>query len=482
MGQIIGREEEIELLERLYQSKNAEFIAIYGRRRVGKTYLVTEYFHDKGIFFEVTGSVTATTKEQLLRFHHEFCGLFKRTQQIKPPKNWQQAFERLTTALSELKSHQKIILFFDELPWLASPRSKFLSTLDYFWNRHFSRMPNVLLIVIGSSASWMINEVLNNKGGLYGRLSAHLRLRPFSLTETGRFLEFKGIHLTKKQICEIYMVTGGVPKYLSFLQPASSATQCIQSLCFSPQSPLIGEFHKLLYSLFKHPESHIEMIKILSENRHGLERQELLKKAKMERSGHATKVLRELEESDFITVLVKHGKQVRSSIYVLTDEYCRFYLHWIDPVKSTILRGDESDYWIKRANTPSWLSWAGLAFESLCLKHVRKIKDALKIGGVSTQTGYWKTMTRGGKKESEIDLVIDRADQCINLCEIKFCNAPYEVTKSYAKELQMKKEAFRTATKTRKALFTTLITPYGAAINSAYTSVIDNQVIIDELF
>ena len=272
------------------------------------------------------------------------------------------------------------------------------------------------------------------------------------------------------------------PNIYPFLQPATSSAQCIQSLCLTPQSPLIGEFHKLLYSLFRHPEGHIAIIQVLSENRHGFERLELLKRAKIRNSGQATKLLRELEESDFITVMYKYGKAERSAIYILTDEYCRFYLHWIDPVKSSILRGDEYEYWIKRANTPSWLSWAGLSFESLCLKHVRKIKDALKIGGVSTQTGYWKTTSSSGKKESEIDLVIDRADQCINLCEIKFCNAPYEITKSYAKDLQTKKEAFRSTTKTRKALFTTLITPYGAVINPTYTSSIDNQVIVDELF
>ena len=481
MGKIIGREEEIKLLEKLYLSKQAEFLAIYGRRRIGKTFLVTEYFQDKGIFFEITGSATATTKEQLLRFHHEFCGLFKSTQNIKPPKSWQEAFFRLKDAIKEIQTHQKVVLFFDELPWLASSKSKFLSALDYFWNRHLSRMPNVLLIVSGSSASWMIKQVLNDKGGLYGRLSAHLRLRPFNLSETEQFLLSKGIQLTRKQICEIYMVTGGVPKYLSFIEPAASSAQCIQSLCFTPQSPLIGEFHKLFYSLFKHPEAHIELIKVLANSRHGLGRKKLLEAAKLPRNGQTSKILRELEESDFITVLYEQGKINQSSKYMLADEYSLFYLQWIDPAKSTILRGDENDYWIKRFNTSSWLSWAGLAFESLCLKHVSKIKDALKIGGVTTTSGYWKT-TIDGKKEAEIDLIIDRADQCINLCEIKFCNAPYVISKSYAQELQKKKEVFRSTSKGRKALFTTLITPYGAPLNPAYLSVVDNQIVIDELF
>lgn len=478
MGSIIGREEEIELLEKLYNSEQAEFLAIYGRRRVGKTYLVTEYFKAKGIFFEMTGSVTASTKEQLLRFHYEFCGFFK-NEHKKPPKNWEEAFYRLKEGLDSLKGAQKIVLFFDELPWLAKPRSKFLSALDYFWNRHFSRMPQILLIVSGSSASWMINEILNNKGGLYGRLSAHLRLRPFTLSETERFLVSKGLHLTKKQICEIYMVTGGVPKYLSFLKPSSSAAQCIQSLCFNPQSPLITEFHKLFHSLFKHPEPHIAIIRALALKRRGMEREELLKTTKLKKGGHLSQVLKELEESDFITLLYEKGKTARLAKYMLSDEYSLFYLQWIDPIKSAILRGDENDYWIKRSNSSEWLSWAGFAFESVCMKHTQQIKNGLKIGGVATQSSYWKSK---GENKKEIDLVIDRADQCINLCEIKFCNAPYQVTTSYAKDLQTKKEAYRKTTGTRKALFTTLITPYGAVVNLPYQSAVDQQLTIDELF
>jgi hypothetical protein len=481
MDQLIGRKEEIELLKKLYNSKQAEFLAIYGRRRIGKTFLITEFFKNKGIFFEITGSATANNKEQLLRFHHEFCGFFKQEKEIKPPKNWQEAFSRLKDAIAELKSNQKIVLFFDELPWLAQPKSKFLSALDYFWNRHFSRMTNILLIVSGSSASWMIHQVLNNKGGLYGRLSAHLRLRPFNLAEVKQYLQRRGIHLDCKQICEIYMVTGGVPKYLSFLEPASSAIQCIQSLCYNPQSPLIGEFHKLFHSLFKSPESHIEIIKALASTRRGLTRQQILKSTKISLGGHSSKVLRELEESDFITSLPQKNKQDRSITYMLSDEYSLFYLHWIDPIKSSILRGDDTSYWIKASGKPSWLSWAGFAFESLCLKHIHQIKEALKIGGVQTQSGYWK-FSRDGKKNSEIDLVIDRSDQCINLCEIKFCNTVYEVTTSYAKELQAKKETFRAQTKTRKTLFTTLISPFGAIKNSAYLGSIDQQITIDQLF
>ncbi|NGX39687.1 MAG: hypothetical protein KR126chlam1_01020 [Chlamydiae bacterium] len=215
---LVGRREEKEILDRLYRSNKAEFLAIYGRRRVGKTFLVREFFKGKGIYFEVTGSFNTQTKEQLENFHVEHCALFKNASSPLRPKSWREAFQQLIENIKKLKTDQKVILFFDELPWLATSRSGFLSALDYAWNRHLSSMSNVFLIVSGSAASWMLNKVINNTGGLYGRLSAHLRLLPFNLAEVEEYLIAHGIDLPRKQICEIYMVTGGIPKYLSYLE------------------------------------------------------------------------------------------------------------------------------------------------------------------------------------------------------------------------------------------------------------------------
>ena len=478
---IVGRKTELRLLERLYLSPNAEFLAIYGRRRIGKTYLIRNFFKDKGVFFVLTGSFNAKKKEQLLNFHREFCALFLEEGVIKPPKNWSDAFHRLYTACTKIRKEQKIIIFFDELPWLATPKSDFLRAMNYHWNQHFSWMPNIRLIVCGSAAAWMVHQILNDKGGLYGRLSAHLRLLPFTLSETEEYLHSRAIHLTRQQICEIYMATGGVPKYLSFLEGGHSVAQCIQHLCFSPQSPLLTEFHKLYHSLFKHPGPHIEVVKALARKRHGMLRDDLLRESNLSKSGRAKEILNELVESGFLMILSLSGKKKREVCYYLSDEYSLFYLTWIEPGKGTLLQGMENDYWIKRQSSQSFRIWAGLAFETLCLKHVDKIKFALGIGGVSTKTGYWKS-EKGGKKEVEVDLVIDRADQCINLCEMKFHNEIFEMQKTYAEELRRKKSLFRERTKTRKALFTTLITSYGANKNSAYLSIIDNQISSEELF
>jgi uncharacterized protein len=478
---LVGRREEMKLLNRLYKSKEAEFLAIYGRRRVGKTFLITQYFKDKGIFFEITGSYSASEDEQIGNFHRQYCALFKQETQIEQPKTWKDAFNNLTKELKKISIDQKIILFFDELPWLASDKSGFLQALDHFWNLYWSRLDNLLLVVSGSAASWMINNILNNTGGLYGRLSAQLRLNPFTLAEVKEYFRSRGIDLTNKQICEIYMVTGGIPKYLSFVEPGMSSAQIIHKLCFTPQAPLLTEFHKLFHSLFHHSDVHIEIVKILAKKRQGMKRSELLKKAGLKTGGWSSEILRELEESGFVLIFPQTGKSIREPFYYLIDEYSLFYLNWIDEVKSIILHGLEKDYWIKKQSDPTWKSWSGFAFECLCLKHVFKIKEALGISAVSTTVSHWKSF-ENGKKEVEVDLVIDRADQCINLCEVKFYNSSFTVTKTYAKELLRKKGLFAEKSKSKKTLFTTLITPYGAKENANYFESVDNQINIDCLF
>jgi len=443
--------------------------------------LIRNFFKGKGVFFEIIGSFNLKTKEQLENFHSEYSALFDQENYKIPPRNWREAFVRLKKGVERIGDNQKVVIFFDELPWLASPKSGFLSAMDYAWNRHFSEMDNVLLIVSGSAASWMISHVVNNTGGLYGRLSAHLRLLPFTLAETEEYLKSRGVGLTRKQICEIYMVTGGVPKYLSYLEGGISALQNVHYLCFTPQSPLLTEFHKLYQSLFQNAENHLLIMRALAKKRHGMSRLELLKETKLSNSGRTSVVLQELEESGFVATLPEIGKKSREVHYYLNDEYTLFYLKWIEPEKGTLLKGVEKEYWIKRQTHPDWKSWAGFSFESLCLKHITEIKRALHIAGVSTFSGYWKSSVNG-KKEVEVDLVIDRADQCMNLCEIKFCGEEYSLTKSYAAELNRKKALFQEKTQTKKGLFTTLITPFGVKENIHFHSTIDHQLTLEALF
>jgi hypothetical protein len=484
MKRIIGREREKRILERLLQSGNAEFLAVYGRRRIGKTFLINQFFKNLCVYFEVTGSKGASKKEQLADFHREFVSLFKPEADYSAPKDWSEAFHRLKEEISLIRSPQKVVLFFDELPWLASPKSGFLRALEYFWNRHASRMSNVIVVICGSAASWMIKKVINNRGGLHGRLSAEIRLQPFSLEEVEAYFQEHRVALTKKQIVEIFMATGGVPKYLNYVERGKSSAQNINALCFTPQSPLLKEFHKLYDSLFNEAHKHVNIVRELANKRQGMTQAELCASLKINKSGRFSDLLEELEESGFIVGFQSYGKQQREIKFRLVDEYSLFYLTWIDSAKQSILQGVDKDYWGKVQMSPAWHTWAGYAFENICLKHVSKIKEGLEIAGVSTTESYWRYLPpkKGSEAGAEIDLVIDRADQCINLCEIKFYNSVYSMTKEDADDLERKKVVFREKTQTRKAVFMTLVTPYGVNKNEHYLRSVDNQLTIECLF
>ncbi len=471
---IIGREKERAILARLLQSKKAEFLAIYGRRRIGKTFLINEFFKDKGVYFTVTGTKNAPKKEQIKNFYRGLRALFPQNTKEEMPKEWSDAFDMLLKEIK--KSSFKFILFIDELPWLATPKSGLLPALDYFWNHHLSRMPNVLLIICGSAAHWMIKKIINDKGGLYGRLSEQIRLEAFSLSETEHFLKEKGIRLQRKQLIELYMSLGGVAKYLTRVPSGKSPAQIINELCFSPSGPLFAEFPKLYASLFDSPEKHIAIVRALAKKRKGLLLDELLKTADLSQGGGSTEILLELEEAGFIMTLPAFAKQSKERLYRLMDEYSLFYLSWIEEIKSSILRNFDKEYWNKICKTPAWHAWAGHIFENICLKHSDRIKEALGLGGITTLESHWRS------KDAEIDLVIDRADDCINLCEIKFCNDAFVITKSYAKDLERKKKIFQKTTGTRKTIFLTMITPYGVKENTHYIGLVDQQLTLDALF
>lgn len=484
MDFFFGREQEKKLLQELYDSDKAEFLAIYGRRRVGKTYLVSEFFKEKGVYFEITGSKKAPKSEQISNFYREFIALFPQEPQWpqKKPKDWSEALHLLQLALEKIPRTQKVILFFDELPWLAAPRSGFLRALDYFWNRHISRMNNVKLIVCGSAASWMIRHVIHDKGGLYGRLSACMRLEPFSLSEVEKLLIAKGIKLDRKQLITLYMAIGGIPKYLNFVKPGQSVVQMVNDFCFKPQGFLFQEFPKLFKSLFDGAEKHVKIVKLLTENRYGLPQSYIFSKTGLPTGGHSSRVLEELEESGFIVSVPAYGKNVKERHWRLIDEYSYFYLTWIEPMRSTIFRKSEPDYWLKCQKSHVWLAWAGYAFENICLKHIGKIKEALGISGVSSIETQWAC--RGDKETdgAQIDLLIDRADSCINLCEMRFANDIYVLTKKDQEDLERKGQVFRRETGTKKTIFITMITPYGVLENEHYLATVQKQLTIQELF
>lgn len=483
---IVGRKNELHILEKFYQQSDPAFIALYGRRRVGKTYLIEEYFKDKGLFIEIIGSKKASKQEQLRNFHREYITFFQDLAQIQP-SDWGDAFYQLHNAIKEIESTQKIIFFLDELPWLAAPRSGFLQALEYSWNKYFSKRKNLILIICGSAASWMIKKIIQNKAGLYGRLSCTLSLPPFSLEEGQQFLLSKNVQLEKHQIVELFMITGGIAAYLGHVTPGKSVMQLVNELCFKPSAPLFLEFNNLFQSLFDHPDKHISIVNVLAKNRRGLSHQNLLKAVKLTPGGHTTDIINELIACGFIAVIPMFGKLDKESKYRLIDEYSLFYLCWVAKEYQSIIRGSDPEYWYKIFSSAAWLSWSGLAFENICFKHSLKIKKALGIASVKTSESYWHYVTASNSKEltqqgAEIDLVIDRADHCINLCEIKFSRTLFTIDKAYAQTLIRKREIFREQTKTKKSIFITFITPYGVANNSYYQELVHSQLTLDDLF
>lgn len=479
---IVGREKEQAILMKLFQSKRAEFLAIYGRRRIGKTFLIHEFFKDKGLYLEITGINKAPKKEQLKNFFSELCAKFPQFNNKPCPREWSNAFSYLKELIQSVKPSVKFILFIDELPWFSSPKSGFLSALDYAWNRHLSRLPNVLLIICGSAAHWIIKNVINDKGGLHGRLSAHIPLQAFTLSETEKFLISQNVKLKRKQIVEIYMALGGVAKYLNNIPSGKSPAQIVNELCFSSTGLLFAEFPKLYKSLFNSPDKHIAIVKALAKKRCGMRQEELLKAARIEKGGGASDVLHELEEAGFIMSVPAFGKSSKNHLYRLTDEYSLFYLTWIEEIKGSILRNFDVDYWHKMAKTQLWHAWAGHVFENICLKHSFKIKQALGLAGVITKESHWRHRSSKLKEGTEIDLVIDRADDCINLCEIKFCKEEFVVSKAYCQDLERKKRVFQQVTKTKKTIFLTMITPFGIKENDNTLGIIDQQLTLDVLF
>jgi len=472
---LVGRKKEIAILEKAYQSQRAELLAIIGRRRVGKTFLIKEVYKGK-IDFELTGLQAAPRGEQLQNFSYQLAEFMGTKMPIKEPKNWLEAFRMLISFLKEKKSNRKQVVFLDELPWLATPKSGFLRGLSYFWNS-WAINQDIVVVICGSAASWMIQKVVNHKGGLHNRITKRIQLHPFTLYETELYLESKLITLNRYQLIQIYMAMGGIPHYLEAIEAGKSAVQIIDEVCFSETGLLRDEFSKLYPALFDNAEKHITIIRALAKKRQGLNRNEIIKQTQLTNGGSLTRVLDELIQSGFIATYQNFNKKKKDTLYRLTDEYSLFYLQFIE--KNL---GDKKDVWQRLSQTQTYKSWSGYAYENICLKHIDEIKNALKIGGVySIASSFYKKGT-SDEKGTQIDLLIDRNDQIINLFEIKFYKEELKLSKSDAELLRDKMNIFQNATKTKKHLFLSLITTFGIKPNKHSIGLIDQILTLDDLF
>ncbi|MDR1765512.1 MAG: ATP-binding protein [Lachnospiraceae bacterium] len=469
--EVIGRRAELETLEDCFNSPKAEFLALYGRRRVGKTFLIREVFGQNFLFY-ATGVLGGDTAAQLAHFNEEIARAGGRN--LPVATDWHQAFSNLNHILETSKRTGKKVIFLDEVPWLSTPKSGFLAALDYFWNRHASARKDVLLIICGSAASWIIDNVVNDTGGLHNRLTRQIRLQPFCLKECEAYFKAMGIDIPRYQIAEAYMIFGGIPYYLSLFRPRYSLAQNVDGIYFGEGAPLGNEYPNLYRSLFRNPEGHMHIIEALAGKNAGQTRSEICLVSGCTHGGGLTKVLKELESSGFLREYQAFDKKQRDRIYQLIDPFTLFCLRFSE--KRSLY---SSDFWLRFSTTPAHSAWAGYAFEMLCMLHLPQIRRALGISGVLTEVSSWKS--KASDPGAQIDLVIDRADRVINLCEMKYASAPYAIDKKTDMSLRNKRAAFLEETHTRKAAHITMVTPYGLKKN-AYEAGIPFQITLDDLF
>jgi uncharacterized protein len=473
MQHFIGREKELKRLEEIKKSHRSEFVAVYGRRRVGKTMLIRQVFGNDFVF-SATAIANVTRQQQMLNFATAMRKYDPASSKEPIPANWFFAFQQLIDFLERTTAEKKVI-FLDELPWFDNQKSDFVQSLEHFWNSWAAARQDVILIVCGSAASWMINTLINHRGGLHNRVTEKIQVEPFKLKEAEKLLLLKNPAIDRYQVLQLYMVMGGIPFYLEAVNGGQSATQNIERMCFAPDGLLRTEFSNLYHALFKNSYRHVAIVRTIATRAKGMTRTEILELTKLPDSGASTRLLDELGKSGFIRKYSPFKRQKRESLYQLVDFYSLFYLKFIensDPV--------DENTWINMIDNPSQRAWSGYAFEQVCMYHISQVKKALGISGILTQTSGWRSKQK--IDGVQIDLVIDRRDHVINLCEMKFSITPFTISKAYAEQLMHKISVFRDETKTGKALHLTMITAKGLVRNNWSDTLVRNDLTMDVLF
>lgn len=478
---IVGREKEINELIHLYNSDKAEFVAIYGRRRVGKTFLVDEALKGK-ITFRHAGlspvendSKKNNLKEQLKHFYYslQIHGMEKK----KCPTSWMEAFFMLSQLLEDKDNGKtRQVVFLDELPWMDTPRSGFITAFEGFWNTWACHRDNLMLVVCGSANSWMLDNLVNNHGGLYGRTTYEIKLSPFNLHECEEYFNQNGFKISRYDIVQSYMILGGIPFYLGYMDKRLSLAQNIDGMFFKRGARLGNEYDRLFSSVFSIPEEMKKIVSVLSTRNSGYTRQEILKKTGIDNSGYFSKMLEALISSDFVERYVPFGEKKRNTHYRLTDPFCLFYLRFVKNKK-----GVDGNFWEHNVTSPAINSWRGFAFEEVCFHHIPQIKQALGILGVITSQSSWSVKGDDDNDGTQIDMLIDRNDNVINMCEMKFYNEEFTVGKAYHSKIVHRLNVLSGMIPKRKAIHSTLITTFGLTHNE-YSGDFQQVLTIDSLF
>lgn len=481
---LIGREKEIKELNELYHSEDAELIALYGRRRVGKTYLIDEVFRDR-LNFRHAGLSPIDSEKENVKAHlmkdqltHFFRSLTMQGYKgKKTPESWLEAFYMLEDLLMEkYKDNERIVVFLDEMQWLDTPKAKFMTGFEAFWNGWACHRKNLMVIVCGSSSSWILTNIINNHGGLYGRVTFEIKLKPFTLRECEQFLKSKEICMSRYDVIQAYMMVGGIPYYLRYFNKRLSLAQNINEIFFADEAPLKGEFNRMFASLFKKAEPIKQIIKAIASKNKGITRKELSEITGVTDSGEVSRQLNALIAGDFIIKYKSFGDNKRDEIYKLVDPFSYFYLTFLD--KSSDNRNID---WINIEDSSRVLSWKGYAFENVCWNHIHQIKMALQIGGVSTTEALWSKIGDENTRGTQIDLIIVRKDNVVHMCEIKFYNDEFEVDKDYHLILERRKKILREQIPKRATIHNTLITTYGLRKTNYFGDFV-HVLTIDQLF
>jgi uncharacterized protein len=455
--EVLGREIEQEYLDKVVHLLTPSFIVVHGRRRVGKTFLIRQHLH-KYMLLDFTGTHNQGNKVQLANFKIELQKQCK--VEVDTLKSWQDAFNILTDVVIERSKQKKpMVIFFDEMPWLDDKRHNFVSALEYFWNQTGSKVKQLKVIACGSSATWLKTFLLNSTEGLYNRVTHELQLKPYTLAQTQNYLKHKIGPTSYQDTIKLYMALGGVPHYLQHLQKGRSIVQLIDDLCFKPNAPLISEYEKLYYSLFKNAEKHIRIVEELAQHHYGLTQSKIVALTKLPQAS-VSRALAQLVDCDFIATCSPFGKFAKDKVYRLIDMYSLFYHRFMKDKSNNAT-------WLSIFDTPKYFSWCGYAFENICLIHAKQIQYALDIGGMFCSYNSWLHKGNDELPGAQIDLLIDRPDNCITICEAKYSDNQYAMTKLDTASLKEKRTVFKAVTKTKKQLFTCLVT-VNSPVNNAY--------------
>jgi len=468
---IIGREREKAALKQYFESDAPEFLVVYGRRRIGKTFLIREYFEGKFDFY-ATGLANGKKEDQLRAWSMAIKNSFGGADESVT--SWLDAFALLRSKLEKQNKSKRKVLFIDEIPWMDTAKSGFLTALEHFWNGWASGRKDIFLIICGSATSWVAKNILKNRGGLYNRVTRRMRLLPFTLKETEEYLNDREINFGRYRTCEAYMIFGGVPYYYSLLGKGLSLAQNVDALCFTEDALLRSEFEEIYATLFKNSAKYIKVVIALSSKTKGLTRDEIIRQTGISSGGGLTQILEELELCGFIRAYPNYSLDETLSLFQLIDHFSLFHLRFINGKKPR-----NSRFWTSNLESPSLSTWKGYAFEQVCLAHSEQIKQALGLQVISTEISSWRS--RQSSPGAQIDLLIDRKDGIINLCEMKYSKAEYSITVKEEAQLRNKIVAFESETGTKKAVHLTMVTTFGITKNS-HAGVVQSEVVLDDLY